>query len=145
MHATTQHGLTFTNADIAGDASTLRIVESRIASVGEGAKPGDVVIDLHGDRLLPGLINAHDHLHLNNFGRQRFGNQRATSWSPRSNGSSGTPSGSSVASVTPYTRYRGIANPWSRASEPCARTCADIMHTPCAHPPRLRSHPDDDP
>lgn len=26
---------------------------------------GDLLVDLRGDRLLPGLINAHDHLHLN--------------------------------------------------------------------------------
>ena len=28
---------------------------------------GDLVLDLGGDRLLPGLINAHDHLQLNHF------------------------------------------------------------------------------
>lgn len=65
-------GLTFINADIDGEASALRIVESRIDSVGAGPKPGDVVIDLHGDRLLPGLINAHDHLQLNSFGRLKY-------------------------------------------------------------------------
>ena len=29
--------------------------------------PADLVVDLKGDRLLPGLINAHDHLQLNSF------------------------------------------------------------------------------
>ncbi len=65
-------GLTFINADIGGAASTLRIVESRIAAVGADPQPGDRVIDLQGDRLLPGLINAHDHLQLNNFGRLKY-------------------------------------------------------------------------
>lgn len=69
---TSAQGLTFINAVIDGDLSTLRVVGSRIASVGEGPKPGDAVIDLHGDRLLPGLINAHDHLQLNNFGRLKY-------------------------------------------------------------------------
>lgn len=69
---TTPQGVTFINADIDADTSALRIVGSRIASVGEGPQPGDVVIDLHGDRLLPGLINAHDHLQLNNFGRLKY-------------------------------------------------------------------------
>jgi cytosine/adenosine deaminase-related metal-dependent hydrolase len=36
-----------------------------IAAVGCGVSAGDRVIDLNGDRLLPGLINAHDHLQLN--------------------------------------------------------------------------------
>jgi cytosine/adenosine deaminase-related metal-dependent hydrolase len=59
-------GVTFVNADIGtGDASSLRIAGSRIVAVGSGACPGDCVVDLRGDRLLPGLINAHDHLHLN--------------------------------------------------------------------------------
>lgn len=67
-----QRGLTFINAVIDGGASALRVVGSRIASIGERPAPGDVVIDLHGDRLLPGLINAHDHLQLNNFGRLKY-------------------------------------------------------------------------
>ena len=35
-------------------------------------KPGDIVVDLQGDRLLPGLINAHDHLQLNGFARLKY-------------------------------------------------------------------------
>jgi cytosine/adenosine deaminase-related metal-dependent hydrolase len=52
-----------------GTAASLRIAGSRIAGVGVGvgvgAGTGDLVVDLRGDRLLPGLINAHDHLHFN--------------------------------------------------------------------------------
>jgi cytosine/adenosine deaminase-related metal-dependent hydrolase len=58
--------VTFVNADIGGSpAASLRIACSRIAALGGGAGAGDLVVDLDGDRLLPGLINAHDHLHLN--------------------------------------------------------------------------------
>jgi len=57
--------VTFVNADIGGTAASLRIAGSRIAAVGVGVDAGDVIVDLRGDRLLPGLINAHDHLHLN--------------------------------------------------------------------------------
>jgi cytosine/adenosine deaminase-related metal-dependent hydrolase len=58
--------VTFVGADIgSGTAASLRIAGSRIAAVGAGASAGDLVVDLRGDRLLPGLINAHDHLHLN--------------------------------------------------------------------------------
>jgi cytosine/adenosine deaminase-related metal-dependent hydrolase len=64
--------VTFINADIGGGtAASLRMAGSRIAAVGcgagagAGAGAGDLVVDLRGDRLLPGLINAHDHLHLN--------------------------------------------------------------------------------
>jgi len=58
--------VTFVNADMGrGTAASLRIAGSRIAGVGGGAGAGDLVVDLRGDRLLPGLINAHDHLHLN--------------------------------------------------------------------------------
>jgi cytosine/adenosine deaminase-related metal-dependent hydrolase len=58
--------VTFVNADIGGCArASLRIAGSRIAALGGGAGAGDLVVDLRGDRLLPGLINAHDHLHLN--------------------------------------------------------------------------------
>jgi cytosine/adenosine deaminase-related metal-dependent hydrolase len=58
--------VTFVNANIGGGtAASLRIAGSRISSVGGRASAGDLIVDLRGDRLLPGLINAHDHLHLN--------------------------------------------------------------------------------
>src|ERR1700690_322607 len=58
--------VTFVNADLGGGtAASLRMAGSLIAAVGGGASAGDLVVDLRGDRLLPGLINAHDHLHFN--------------------------------------------------------------------------------
>jgi cytosine/adenosine deaminase-related metal-dependent hydrolase len=60
------------NADIGHGACTLRVDQGRIASVGENPEPGDLVVDLQGDRLLPGLINAHDHLQLNGFKRLKY-------------------------------------------------------------------------
>jgi cytosine/adenosine deaminase-related metal-dependent hydrolase len=60
-------GLTFINAQMGGDATTLRIRGSSIAALGAGPQAGDRVVDLQGDRLLPGLINAHDHLQLNSL------------------------------------------------------------------------------
>lgn len=66
-HLTPPSGsVSFVNADLgSGNPDSLRIAGSRIVAVGSGACPGDCVVDLRGDRLLPGLINAHDHLHLN--------------------------------------------------------------------------------
>ena len=55
--------VTFLNAG--GTAASLSVVGSRIDALGGHAGAGDGVVDLRGDRLLPGLINAHDHLHLN--------------------------------------------------------------------------------
>jgi cytosine/adenosine deaminase-related metal-dependent hydrolase len=58
--------ITFVHANIdGGTAASLRIAGAQIAAVGAGANSGDLVVDLRGDQLLPGLINAHDHLHLN--------------------------------------------------------------------------------
>ncbi len=58
--------VTFVNADVGAIAAdALRIAGSRIAAIGGRTGPGDPAVDLRGDRLLPGLINAHDHLHLN--------------------------------------------------------------------------------
>jgi cytosine/adenosine deaminase-related metal-dependent hydrolase len=65
--------LTFVNAALAGGAiGTLRILGNRIAALNQPPHSGDRVVDLNGDRLLPGLINAHDHLHLNNFPRLEY-------------------------------------------------------------------------
>jgi cytosine/adenosine deaminase-related metal-dependent hydrolase/ubiquinone/menaquinone biosynthesis C-methylase UbiE len=60
---------------VANDANTattadLAIDESRIVS--SGSQPG-VVVDLSGYLLLPGLINAHDHLEFNLFPRLGHG------------------------------------------------------------------------
>jgi cytosine/adenosine deaminase-related metal-dependent hydrolase len=62
-------GTTFIRADLGNgrELSSLRIAGNRIASLGQAPEPGDIVLDLRGDRLLPGLINAHDHLQFNSF------------------------------------------------------------------------------
>ncbi len=55
--------VTFVNS---GDPpGSLRMVGARITDVGCCPATGDRIVDLRGDRLLPGLINAHDHLQLN--------------------------------------------------------------------------------
>jgi len=61
-------GLTLINAQLpGGDFGSLRIVDSRIAALRESPRAGDRIVDLEGDRVLPGLINAHDHLPLNSL------------------------------------------------------------------------------
>ncbi len=63
----------FVDGDVAGFGRTsLRLGGQHIIGVGEPPQRDDVVVELHGDRLLPGLINAHDHLHLNNFPRVKY-------------------------------------------------------------------------
>jgi imidazolonepropionase-like amidohydrolase len=46
---------------------SLRVVGTRIAALDVDPQPEDLIVDLAGDRLLPGLINAHDHLQLNSL------------------------------------------------------------------------------
>jgi cytosine/adenosine deaminase-related metal-dependent hydrolase len=64
-----------------GTASSIRFGD-RIMALDESPHPNDAVFDLAGAFVLPGLINAHDHLELNHFGqlkcRDRYAN--ATAW-----------------------------------------------------------------
>jgi cytosine/adenosine deaminase-related metal-dependent hydrolase len=61
--------LALVNADVDGQRTVVRIGGSRIYSVDEPPRAREQVLDLAGDRLLPGLINAHDHLPLNHLPR----------------------------------------------------------------------------
>lgn len=66
-------GLVLANARTgAGRPLSVRVVGSRIAAVNADPQPGDTHIDLRGARLLPGLINAHDHLQLNALPRLKY-------------------------------------------------------------------------
>src|SRR5688572_23899828 len=62
-------------------AVNLRVVGHHIVALDAAPQPGDRVLDLQGDRVLPGLINAHDHLQLNHFPplelSRQFANARA--------------------------------------------------------------------
>jgi cytosine/adenosine deaminase-related metal-dependent hydrolase len=60
---------------------TLRFA-SRIRGMGEPPHHGDTVIDAGGAYVLPGLINAHDHLELNHYGRLKFRDryENASEW-----------------------------------------------------------------
>ncbi len=51
-----------------GIADSIRF-SSRVLSIGERPRHGDTVVDLAGGFVLPGLVNAHDHLELNHYGR----------------------------------------------------------------------------
>jgi cytosine/adenosine deaminase-related metal-dependent hydrolase len=53
--------------DAIGRRVDLCIVEGRIAALGASRYRAERVLDLHGCRVVPGLINAHDHLQLNHF------------------------------------------------------------------------------
>lgn len=59
---------------------TLRVQGSRIVALGAQPQAGDRIVDLAGDLLLPGLVNAHEHLQLNGFprfdGARRYRNVR---------------------------------------------------------------------
>jgi hypothetical protein len=69
-----QRPIVFTNAQVVGPdgvmASALRLERGRISSF--TPHPRDVRVDLNGAYIYPGLINAHDHLELNNFPRLKW-------------------------------------------------------------------------
>lgn len=63
----------YVNARVAGSAAqTVRVRGGRVAALGTAPQRGDVVIDLDGAYVYPGLVNAHDHLELNNFPRLKW-------------------------------------------------------------------------
>lgn len=62
-----------------GEVPSIRF-RKRVLALGEAPQSGDHVVDLDGRFVLPGLINAHDHLELNHYGalkcRERYTNAR---------------------------------------------------------------------
>jgi len=78
------NAVSFVNARVltsGGVADSVRF-STKILSVGDRPRHGDAVVDLQGATVLPGLINAHDHLELNHYGplkcRERY--QNASEW-----------------------------------------------------------------
>ena len=73
--------LTFVNARVAADggmAETLRISGGVVDDLDVAPRSGDAVVDLGGAFVLPGLINAHDHLELNSFRRLKWRDRYAS-------------------------------------------------------------------
>ena len=70
-----QQAVSIVNARVVADggaiADAVRFT-GRVVGVGERPRPGDVVVDADGAWVLPGLVNAHDHLELNHYGRLKF-------------------------------------------------------------------------
>lgn len=81
-----RRSVTFVNARVLGDgtdvASSVRVAGDRIDGVDVAPSRGDLVVDLDGAIVAPGLVNAHDHLELNSFPRLKWRNryENASEW-----------------------------------------------------------------
>ena len=71
--------VSFVNADLGGSARVCACTAGASRICTRRPCAAIVVLDLGGDRLLPGLINAHDHLQLNHFPRSSIRRSTATS------------------------------------------------------------------
>jgi cytosine/adenosine deaminase-related metal-dependent hydrolase len=67
MSAIKPADLLLLNAAIGSGLRSLRIADGKIQEFDSHPRADDVVVDLQGDRVLPGLINCHDHLALNSL------------------------------------------------------------------------------
>jgi cytosine/adenosine deaminase-related metal-dependent hydrolase len=72
-----QQAVSIVNARVVVPGSDLAASDSvrfttRVLGIGERPRPGDAVVDADGAWVLPGLVNAHDHLELNHYGRLKF-------------------------------------------------------------------------
>lgn len=78
--------VTFVNARVLGDgariASSVRVSGDCIDDVDGAPSRGDLVVDLEGAIVVPGLVNAHDHLELNSFPRLKWRDryENASEW-----------------------------------------------------------------
>jgi cytosine/adenosine deaminase-related metal-dependent hydrolase len=76
--------ISFVNARVVlpdGGASSIRF-GARVLDIDSQPAANDLVVDLNGAYVMPGLVNAHDHLELNHYGRlkRRDRYESASAW-----------------------------------------------------------------